>query len=296
MTPRFKLIAAVALGVFANHAFAADAPSGDLTAAQVIARIQKQAGVPWRAPTVDTFKAGNPDAPVKGIAVTMMATFDVLRRAAASGATLIITHEPTFYGHQDATGGLENENDQVLAAKQELIKTHGLVIWRFHDHLHRMNPDMVTAGVINALGWGKFQARADEPKLVIPETTLGDLAGQIRSRLGIRTLRVVGDPKLKVTKLGLSPGFSGFEANRKLLQDDNVEVLVLGEAHEWETIEYGADAAAEGKRKALIVLGHIPSEEAGMAECARWLKTFVPEVPIEFIVTPEPFWTPKETR
>ena len=166
MTPRFKLIVALVLGVLTHHAFSADAPGGDLTATQVIGRIQKQAGVPWRAPKVDTFKAGNPDAPVKGIAVTMMATFDVLRRAAASGATLIITHEPTFYGHQDMTGGLENENDQVLAAKQAFIKTHGLVIWRFHDHLHRMNPDMVTAGVINALGWGKFQVRADEPKLV----------------------------------------------------------------------------------------------------------------------------------
>jgi hypothetical protein len=43
----------------------------------------------------------------------------------------------------------------------------------------------------------------------------------------------------------------------------------------------------------LIVLGHVPSEEAGMKECARWLKTFVPEVPIEFVPSGEPFWTPK---
>jgi hypothetical protein len=30
-----------------------------------------------------------------------------------------------------------------------------------------------------------------------------------------------------------------------------------------------------------------------MEECARWLKTFVTEVPIEFIPASEPFWTPK---
>ena len=68
--------------------------------------------------------------------------------------------------------------------------------------------------------------------------------------------------------------------------------LVLGEAHEWETIEYGADAIAAGKKKALIILGHIPTEQGGIEECARWLKTFVPEVPVEFVSTPEPFWSP----
>ena len=44
-----------------------------LTAREVIARIQQQVGVPWQSDTVDTFKAGDPDIPVTGIAVTMMA-------------------------------------------------------------------------------------------------------------------------------------------------------------------------------------------------------------------------------
>jgi hypothetical protein len=52
-----------------------------LTAREVVARIQQRVGVPWQSDTVDTFKAGNPDSPVSGIAVTMMATLDVLQRA-----------------------------------------------------------------------------------------------------------------------------------------------------------------------------------------------------------------------
>src|SRR4029077_14423378 len=44
-----------------------------VTARGVIARIQHQGGVPCQAETVDTFKAGNPDTAVTGIAVTMMA-------------------------------------------------------------------------------------------------------------------------------------------------------------------------------------------------------------------------------
>ena len=52
-----------------------------ITAREVVEEIKRQVGVPWQAETVDTFKAGNPDTPVTGIAVTMMATMDVLQRA-----------------------------------------------------------------------------------------------------------------------------------------------------------------------------------------------------------------------
>ncbi|MBV9226759.1 MAG: Nif3-like dinuclear metal center hexameric protein, partial [Acidobacteriaceae bacterium] len=72
-----------------------NAQTSMLTARQVIERIQKQIGIAMPENTVDTFKAGDPDKPVTGIAVTMMATYDVLERAAASGKNLVITHEPT---------------------------------------------------------------------------------------------------------------------------------------------------------------------------------------------------------
>jgi hypothetical protein len=67
---------------------------------------------------------------------------------------------------------------------------------------------------------------------------------------------------------------------------------VVGETREWETVEYVADAVTEGKHKALIILGHIPSEQAGMEECTRWLKDFVTEVPVNFVPAAEPFWDP----
>jgi putative NIF3 family GTP cyclohydrolase 1 type 2 len=264
-----------------------------LTARQVIERIQKQVGVPWRDQTVDTFKAGDPEARLTGIAIVMMSTLDVLQRAAASGKNLIITHEPTFFGHLDQTADLERENDAVLAAKQALIAKHHLVIWRFHDHWHMRRPDGIQTGMLHALGWEKYQ-RPDNASLVtLPSTTLESLAADIKKRLGIRVMRVVGDPRMKLTKLALSPGAAAFAQHRRLLQREDVEVLVIGEAREWETVEYAADAVTAQKHKALIILGHIPSEEAGMEECARWLKGFVTEVPIEFIRTPEPFWTPK---
>ncbi|MGO4881507.1 MAG: Nif3-like dinuclear metal center hexameric protein [Bryobacteraceae bacterium] len=264
-----------------------------LTAREVIERIQKNVGVAWRSQTVDTFKAGDPDTPVTGIAVTMMATYDVLVPAAAAGDNLSVTHEPTFYGHLDQTADLAKENDAVLAAKQAFIEQHHLVIWRFHDHWHMRTPDGIQTGMIRALGWEKYQNPSNIHLFVIPETTVGQLASNIKERLGIRTLRVVGDPEMRVTKIALNPGYPGFPGERHTLQRDDVQVLVMGEGLEWETIEYGADASAEGMHKALIVLGHIPSEQAGMQDCAQWLKGFVPEVKVEFIATAEPFWPAK---
>jgi putative NIF3 family GTP cyclohydrolase 1 type 2 len=285
------LLAALLLGTLLHtQSIAQDAQANRLTARQVIERIQKNVGVAWRTQTVDTFKAGDPDTPVTGIATTMMATYDVLQRAAAAGDNLIITHEPTFYGHLDQTTDLAKENDAVLATKQAFIEQHHLVVWRFHDHWHARTPDGIQTGMIRALDWEKFQNPANSHLFVIPETTLDSLASSIKQRLGIRTLRVVGDPAMRVTKLALNPGYPGFPGERHMLQRDDVEVLVMGEGLEWETIEYGADAAAEGRHKALIILGHIPSEQAGMEDCARWVKTFVTEVPVEFIATVEPFW------
>jgi putative NIF3 family GTP cyclohydrolase 1 type 2 len=284
---RIIWVSVIAAGILAGQ------ESGSLTAQQVIERIKSHVGVPWNRDTVDTFKAGDPGTRVTGVAVTMMATYDVLVRSAAAGNNLIITHEPTFYSHLDQTSALEREQDAVWKAKELFIKEHNLVVWRFHDHWHRHQPDGIMTGVIRALQWQNDQSRSEPGLFVLPEMTLAELAEQMKTRLGTNIVRVVGDPQMKVTKVALSPGAAGPLRHRQLLQRDDVEVLAIGEVPEWETVEYASDAAAEGKRKALILLGHIPSEQPGMEYCTEWLKTFVKEVPVQFIPTHEFFWLAK---
>ncbi len=270
---------------------AASAQERPLTAREVVQRIQEHVGVPWQKETVDTFKAGDPDTKVTGIAVTMMATFDVLQRAAASGANLIITHEPTFYNHlDDFTEIPQKENDPVLAEKLAFIKEHHLVVWRFHDHWHKRTPDGIEAGMTHALGWEAFQDKQNQYLFTIPETTLDKLAAVVKARLELHTMRVVGDPKMKVTRVALSPGSAGMQREIGALENPDIQLLITGESREWETVEYAADAVSEKKNKALIILGHIPSEQAGMEECTRWLKTFVSEVPVNFVPAAQPFW------
>jgi putative NIF3 family GTP cyclohydrolase 1 type 2 len=277
---------------FFLHGFStASAQERSLTAREVVQRIQEHVGVPWQKETVDTFKAGDPDTKVTGIAVTMMATFDVLQRAAASGANLIITHEPTFYNHLDDLKEIpQEENDPVLAEKLAFIKEHHLVVWRFHDHWHRRAPDGIEAGMTHALGWEAFQDKQNQYLFTIPETTLDKLAANLKARLELHTMRVVGDPQMKITRVALSPGAAGMQGEIGALENPDIQLLITGESREWETVEYAADAVSEKKNKALIVLGHIPSEQAGMEECTRWLKTFVSEVPVKFVPAAQPFW------
>lgn len=286
MLPKLSFL--LLLSVAGASAQGAAAP----TARQIVDQIKANVGVPWREETVDTFKAGDPETPVTGIATTMMATFDVLRRASAEGKNLVITHEPTFYSHLDKTDVLEKENDAVWADKEKFIHDHKMVVWRFHDHWHMRRPDGIMQGVLRSLGWEKLYN--PETRLVkLPETTVEKLAADVQTKLGAKVLRVVGPREMKVTTVALQPGAGGPVGHRRALQRNEVEVLLIGEVPEWETIEYVNDAAAQGRRKALFLVGHIPSEQPGMETCAEWLKTFIKSVPIGFVPTVEPFWTPR---
>lgn len=270
------------------------AQSGEgLTASQVIERIRQQIGVPWRKETVDTIKSGDPSTRITGIATTMFATFEVLQKAAAQGKNLVIAHEPTFYSHQDRTEILTEANDAVYLEKEKFIRDHNMVVFRFHDHWHMRKPDGVREGMTQKLGWEKYQDSSNAFLYRLPETRLEDLAATMRKKLGASTLRVTGNRNAKFTKVALSPGAGGSAGHLRMLRRDDVEVLAIGEVPEWETTAWVADAVAQGKSKALILIGHTPSEQAGMENCAPWLRTFIKEVPVVYIEAAEPFWNPR---
>ena len=276
--------------VLGGAGLVAAASGGAITAAQVIDRIKKNVGVPWRGETVDNVIAGNPDTPVTGIATTMMSTLEVIERAAAAGKNLVITHEPTFYLHQDRTEPLAG--GATYQFKADFMRRHGMVVFRFHDHWHAHRPDGIAFGMARELGWESNADPADLRLFTFPGTPLGRFAKEIASRLKIRTMRVVGDPELQVRRAIANWGYVSQERGIDMLARPDVDVLIGGEAREWEVAEYAQDIIATGKKKALILLGHVVSEQSGMKYCAEWLRSFVTEVPVEFVAAPEPFWSP----
>ncbi len=263
---------------------------GTLTAGQIIERIKANVGVPWAEKTVDKIVAGEAQTAVKGIATTMMATFDVIQRAAKDGKNLVITHEPTFYSHLDGVEDLAK--DETYAFKADFIRRYDIVVFRFHDHWHRCRPDGIATGMARELGWDKY-APSDNPRQFdLPQTTLAKLAKHIESKLGAATVRVVGDPRLPVKRVRANWGYAGAAPGFPAFSAPGADVLIIGETREWELVEYAQDAIASGKKQGLFVIGHVASEQAGMKYCAEWLKTFISEVPIGLVASAEPFWNP----
>lgn len=236
--------------------------------------------------TVDTFKSGDPSHEVTGIVTTFLATYEVIQRTANLGANLIITHEPTYYNHLDEVAWLED--DPIYAAKRQLIDDNGIAIWRFHDHWHRHRPDGIRTGLVKALSWEDY-GDADSALYHIPPTTLKELATSLKEKLGIRTVRAVGDLGMPCCHVGLAPGAGGGRRQIRFLGREDVDVLICGEINEWEVSEYARDALAQGRHKALIVLGHANSEESGMEWLVEWLRARFPDIPITHVPARDPF-------
>jgi putative NIF3 family GTP cyclohydrolase 1 type 2 len=260
-----------------------------LTAAQAIARIQQ--AIPQQPPadTVDTIKAGDPATIVTGIVTCFTDSMDVLRKAVSLHANLVIAHEPTFYNHRD-----ENTlfvNDSVYKEKSAYIRDHHLVVWRFHDQWHLRRPEPMTEAFTAAVGWQKYQHPDDPLFFTLPPTTVNALAEELQQKLHARVVRVVGDPNLRVTGVAYRPGASG-EAKQVQALERDVQVLVAGEASEWETVTYAQDAQQQHRPKALILLGHSTSETDGMDYAGTWLRTLFPTLPIQYVNSGEPYWLP----
>jgi putative NIF3 family GTP cyclohydrolase 1 type 2 len=265
-----------------------------MRAADAITRIQHRYAAAPPPNTVDTVKAGDPNTPVTGIVTTFLDTMDVLREAVRRGDNLIITHEPTFYNHRDDTRFFAD--DPVYKEKLAFIEQHHLVVFRLHDEIHADATDHILTGVYEALGWQGYSrgtGAIGQHFVTIPQTTLGQIAKELQSRLQIQTLRVEGDPGLSITRVAVLPGSSGLEKQVLALRRPDVELLIAGEASEWETVEYVRDAVAQGRHKALILLGHEVSEEPGMERCAKELRELFPGVRVDHVVAGQPLWNPE---
>src|SRR5579863_889915 len=221
---------------------------GGLTAREVVARIRKNIGIPWRTPTADTFKIGDPDAPITGITTTFMSTLDVLKHSVAAGHNFVITHEPTFWSADDVVTDLRD--DPLYHYKVDFIERNRLVVWRFHDHWHARQPDGIFAGWDRTMGWDSYvvsDGSRGSHLYLLPETTVEQIAKEMQRKLRVRSARLVGDPQMKVTRVGNA----GHYISQCMEVLPKVDVLIVFESREWEAAEYLRDAAAAGEKKAL---------------------------------------------
>ncbi len=277
-----------------------------MKANEIEARIQAHYGCEKISPhSCDGFVFGAPETDVTGVITTFTVTADILRRAAAQGANMIVTHEPTFFLE---CRGEWAQQDPVFEQLRRMAREQGVVIWRCHDMMHNACPDDIYEGFIDAMEWRAYAQPAVKKSMEltqfmeeffdyyeIPPVTLEQLAHEMKQKLQMPTIRCAGDPKRCCSRIGVlvGGGSLGFgqmpDLPLRLLQKKQLDVLVCGEIVELLLGTYMADAAALGLPGGMLVLGHERSEEWGMRAMQGWLAKEL-TVPVTFLDAKEPFY------
>lgn len=207
---------------------------------------------------------GDSDRDVSKIAVCMIATPDVLRKAKELGVEFIITHEPTFHESVKRYNGEENYfNDKVYLAKKQLVKEIDIPIYRFHDYSHFTEVDKINAGFVKKLALsGTFDGQRtftlDTP------VTVYELESEIKNKLGLFHIRFIGKRNKRVKNISLCVGACGDACVYNELNREGIDLVICGEVTEYSVCEYVRDSAQLGVDMALFLLGHMGSERAGM--------------------------------
>ncbi|MGN6711606.1 Nif3-like dinuclear metal center hexameric protein [Anaerocolumna jejuensis] len=248
--------------------------------------------------TCDQLITGSYHTEVTKIVTSFMATVEVIQKAIDIGANLIITHEPTWFTGRDTTDWLQN--DPVYLEKKELIEKHNIAIWRFHDYMHMGKEDGIYRGYELEFDWAKYKIHNPDAFshfgacYQIPKTTLKELCGYFKDKLNMEIIQIVGNPQMSVERAGVlvgggSLGLGIEELPMKLMNENQLDLLICGDITEWTISAYVRDAAAMGMNKGMLVLGHERSEEMGMKHLGSWMKDVVKGIDVIFIDAGEPF-------
>jgi putative NIF3 family GTP cyclohydrolase 1 type 2 len=192
------------------------------------------------------------------------------------------------------------DKDAVCRAKRDFISDHGLIIMRFSDNWDARETDGQQIALAQALSWtdrhapataGAGQFDAKNVYYNLPAASLNEQALSIQSSLKLRSTRVIGNPQARVQKVALTHGLLLVDHIERILDEPGLDVVVAGDTVEWEGAPYFQDLVSADLVKGFILIGDEASEEPGSGEVARWLGSFIHEVPVEWIPAGEPFWT-----
>jgi putative NIF3 family GTP cyclohydrolase 1 type 2 len=235
---------------------------------------------PYPNPDVDTFKAGDPQTEVHGIAVGWMSYSWALEKAVELGCNLFITHEPTYYDHLDADPTVFRLSGAV--AKREFLKASGLVVLRCHDLWDLMPETGIADSWGRFLGLGKavrtgryLRAYALQPQ------TASYFAGTLARRLaplGQPGVQLLGPGEKQLASIAIGTG--AITPVLEMLLELEVDAVIATD----DGIDYWRDGAlAIDLDIPIFVVNHPVSELAGVSALAGHLQAAFPDVPVYHI-------------
>jgi len=230
--------------------------------------------------TVDTFKSGELDDTISGIAVAWMSYTWALKKALELGCNLFITHEPTYYDHFD--NDAERFSLPGVRDKQRFIKANRLIILRCHDLWDQMPGIGIPDSWAGLLGLGSpIDGQGYFRIYDVSDRTAAEVAGQVAARtrsFGQQAVQLIGPADKPVTRLGIGTG--AITPFLSFIRDYGVDLAICTD----DGLSYWRDGAyAIDMGIPLIVVHHAVSEEAGVINLARHLQARFPEVPVHHI-------------
>jgi putative NIF3 family GTP cyclohydrolase 1 type 2 len=236
----------------------------------------------WSYPpdSVDTFKAGDPQAEVRGIAVGWMSYSWALQKALDLGCNLFITHEPTYYNHRD------NDADifrlAAVRAKRQFIEDHELIILRCHD----LWDQIPAIGIPDS--WGKLLslgAAIDGDTYIRVYDTVGLRAAELAEHVaecsadyGQPGVQLIGPPDKLVRRLSIGTGaitpymqcVERYAIDLAICTDDGIDY--------WRDGGFAIDMGIP-----IIVVNHTVSEEIGVQRLAEQIRQQFPAIPVHHV-------------
>ncbi len=203
---------------------------------------------------------GDPRALVRSVWVALDPSPAVVSGACRSGADLLITHHPLFFRPMERI-----DLQTPLGAIVAQAVRDGLSVVAVHTNL-----DAVSKG-LNDLLARRLGLRGLRP--LIPSrsaaagagrhgigrvgslrsaSSLGELAAEVKQRLGLDALRIAGDPSLKVRRVAVSTGSGGSVIQHFF--NSGAQVFISGD------LRYHEARDVESARLGLIDVGHFHSE------------------------------------
>ena len=226
---------------------------------------------------------GRTEKEVKKIYVALDATDEVIARAVAADADMLITHHPLLFSP------LKKITDEhFIGSRVVKLLQHDISYYAMHTNYDVCGMADISAAILGLDGAETLEVTDKESMEGIGK--VGDFSGPmslqscgefIKEKFQLDSVKVFGDLSSTVQRVAICPG-SG-KGMTELALEKNADVLVTGDIGHHE----GIDAVAQGL--AIIDAGHYGLEHIFIEDMANYLRKNIEGIVVETHEITHPF-------
>ena len=227
------------------------------------------------------FRFGNPGINVTGIGVAWYMAMEVIEQAVKDDLNFLLIHEPRLFYDNNSPWhtSLLPETNMVNLKKKQLLIENGIVVYTAHSNWDLQDTDGMQPTFAKALGFTEELKRDIAVGIYeIPPMPFSDLIDRVKFAIGLKHMRVQGDPDKVIKTVAVGFGNMGFVTDA--IVANHADAGIFGELGEFSFI------AARESGVAIIETTHLVSESIGFRSVVDVMKQRLPDMKIEFLEVP----------